>query len=332
MRHVNIKGSVGLTGIATLKLANGQTYKQKNTVTNYGLSEVVYSLLDKSLPQFYFAVGDDDSNITPADISLQNALENELERLPPIQRRVEQDIDGNYRLRILSNFGGVTGSPLITNPPTTLREVGLFNRFKEGVMFARAQTEAPFNMDASSIYNGSWDIKVNVQDIETSGGIVQDGSKLVCNSLMKFDELINNEEQYYSNQLSNTTFTPHPWGINLVSLGASDAKNEITLTDLKIPQNNYDAPPTITRLDLTGESSDLNYEPKLIIQRYLKPNSIPFDIKEVGLFNQRFGRFYADSSTIQEVKTMFSRVVLDTPIPANSEAVLNWVIGFKRGV
>jgi hypothetical protein len=103
------------------------------------------------------------------------------------------------------------------------------------------------------------------------------------------------------------------------------------MTDLKAPQTDYDTPPTITRLDLTGEAGDVDYEAKIIIQKYIPINTVPVIITEAGLFNSRSRRTIVDSANRTTIRTMFSRVLLSTPIPANAEAVLTWTIGFKRG-
>jgi hypothetical protein len=332
MIEINLKQSIGVTGEAVIGKRGEKPMRQKNTVTNIGLSEIVYSLIDKSAPAFYFAVGDDDSNITPAQVALQNALANELERIDTTKSEVYQDgADLNYIYRVTGQFGGSPQSPLNADPAVTLKELGLFNRYIEGEMFARAQTDAPFTMDSQSIYTASWQIKLNVQDIITSGGIVFSGSKLVCDAIMKIDKEVDNVAQYYEGKGNNTAFTLAPFGLNLVSLGGS--ANTITqeATDLVDPRKAYDTPPTITRLDLTGEVSDINYEAKIIIQKYIPANTVPFIVKEAGLFNSRHRRAGVETNLIETLRTMFSRVVLPVPIPANSEATLTWVISFKRG-
>jgi hypothetical protein len=151
--------------------------------------------------------------------------------------------------------------------------------------------------------------------------------------MMKFDPTIDNQNQYYNhdNQAQDYQFTPQPWGINTISLGTGTNSTLLTTTELNTPMTDYDAPPTITRLDLTGEASDVNYNPKVIIQRYIPLNKIPFIIKEAGLFNSRNARLVNSSPTKTNIRTMFSRVVLPSPIPANTEAVLIWEINLKRG-
>lgn len=332
MIRQNFKHSFGVTGKATLVKKNGEKFTHKNTVTNIGLSEIVYSLLDKSMPQFYFAVGDDDSNILPDQVALQTALTSEKVRHAANTLDVQPDIDSNFVYTVESEFGASNDPELNTNPATTLRELGLFNRFAEGEMFARAQTSAPFTMDYQSIYSGIWSVKFNIQDFLTSGGIVYTGSKICCEALKKSDDLVDNSNNYYdAGKDPSNFFTPCPWGLNLVSLGDNDSSGNAEMLDLNSPKTLYDSLPTITRLDLTGEGSDVNYEAKIIIQKYIPINTIPFIIKEAGLFNQRTRRNLNDSSNIETVRTMFSRSVLNVPIPANSEAVLTWVIGFKRG-
>lgn len=331
----NFKQTVGISGVATLVKKNGEKVVQKNTITNNGLSEIVYSLLDKSLPQFYIAVGDDDSNITPPEIALQNALKNEIaiggRLIHSNLRETTLDTDLNYVYNVSTNFGGSATSEIVQDPAVTLREIGLFNRYTGGNMFARAQTSAPFLMDTKSIFTGSWAIKFAIQDFISNGGIVRTGGLVLGNSISKYDVEIDNENQYYRSQNNDIIITPHPWGINLISLGTNAVGGDIEMTDLNAPQTDYDTPPTITRLDLTNEGSDPDYEAKIIIQKYIPPNTVPFIVTEAGLFNSRSRRTIADSANRTIIRTMFSRVLLSTPIPANAEAVLTWTIGFKRG-
>lgn len=324
-----IKTTLGITGEATFEFSSGKRLRQKNTVTNIGLSEIVYAMLDKNLPLFYIAVGDDDANVTPNQIALQTALEGEIQRLDPTSpRQVNQDIDLDYLFTMFSQFGGTTTSPIVGQ---TVREVGLFNRFLSGDMFARAKTAAAFTMDVQSNFDSTWRIKVGTGGIAANGGIVHSGSKLVCDALKRQDPFVDNENNYYNGAPSNELFTPHPWGINLISLGTNGLPTDPKDLDLKAPETDFDTPPTITNLDLTDEATDVNYEAKIIIQKYIPPNSVPFEIKEAGLFNSRERLTIADSQNIETVRTMFSRVPVEPSIAANAEAVLNWEIGFKRG-
>lgn len=335
MREIKIKMNIGVQGFASLILKSG-TIRKQNTVTNKGLSEICCAMLDKSMPWYYFAIGIDDSNSTADEIALQNQLKAEIQRAYFDKRKVTQDLDLNYKFVAEAQFSQNTAG--YVNGLTSLigqeiKEVGLFNRYTEGEMIARVQKFPSLTMDNDSILGGIWEIKINVQDIFTSGGIVRKGSELVCKSMMKFDSLIDNQNQYYDhdNEAQDYQFTPHPWGINTVSLGTGTNSTTLDTTELNTPMTDYDAPPTITRLDLTGESSDVNYNPKVIIQRYIPLNKIPFIIKEAGLFNVRNARLISNSGVKTNLRTMFSRVVLPAPIPANTEAVLTWEINFKRG-
>lgn len=328
----HFKHAIGLTGEAKLtQLSNGKTIRQKNTITNFGLSEIAYSLIDKSKPQFYFAVGDDDASIDPDSVALQNALQAEKARNAADTVSVELDIDQNFFYNVESVFSLIINETLDTDPATSIRELGLFNRFIGGEMFSRAQTSAPFLMDFKSEFHGEWTIKAKVIDFITNG-IVFDGSRIVCNALMKIDKEVDNSNQYYdAGGAPAKAFTPAPWGLNVITLGTSSNPSTVDMTDLIEPDTDFDTPPTITRLDLTGESSDVDYQAKLFIQKYIPADSVPFEIKEVGLFNQRDRRLIGTENVIDRIKLMFSRVVLDVPIPANAEAVMTWEIGFKRG-
>ncbi len=327
------KHSIGMTGESTLILQTSKKIIDPNTITNVGLSECCYGMLDKSPTQFYFAVGDDDSNITPDEVALQNELKNEISRLQPIiDREVSQQIDGNYAFILRSDFSKNSDPNLIQDPLITLKEMGLFNRYAKGQMFARSQKVPPTTIDFNAIFNGSWLIKVNTNDVITNGGIVLQGSKLVCESFRKRDNLsINYQYDYYDGESSNNFKYPAPYGINLVSLGDNSSSTNEEATDLNSPFTDFDTPPTITDLDLTGEASDVNYAPKVIIQKYIPPNTVNIDIHEAGLFNGRFRKQEFNSINSELIRTMFSRVVLDPFIPANTEAVLTWEITFKRG-
>ena len=324
--------SVGVTGEARFtRLIDGKKMIQKNTVTNVGLSELAYSLIDKSRPQFYFAIGDDDTNVTPDQIALQTEMESEVARNIADTVSVELDIDQNYIYNVESVFTLTINPTLNTDPATSIKELGLFNRFVEGQMLARAQTSAPFLMDFQSEFQGEWTIKPSVPNF-IDNGIVYDGSRIVCNALMKIDKEVDNSNQYYdAGGAPAKAFTPAPWGLNIITIGKSGNPSSIDMKDLIEPMVDYDTPPTITRLDLTGEASDTEYEAKVIIQKYIPINTVPFIIKEVGLFNQRDRRIIGKENVRDRIKLMFSRVVLDVPIPANAECVLSWVIGFKRG-
>jgi hypothetical protein len=335
MREIIINCDVGISGHVKITEKSKILYDDHNTITNIGLSEICYAMLDKNKPVYYIGVGDDDSSSTSAQIKLQTQLENEKNRRSLIAREVVQEIDLNYSYKMTTEFLGDSSTndiPNILNAGIEIKEVGLFNRLYGGEMLARIKKFPSFLMDYSSSFQSEWRLKANIQNLAVNGGVVRQASEIICNSLMKFDKNINNQNLYYNNADASDQFqfTPHPWGLNRVSLGTGTASNTLDLTDLSAPEVDYDLPPTITRLDLTGESSDLDYNPKVIIQRYIPLNKIPFIIKEAGLFNVRNVR-NIDSSAVQNIRKMFSRVVLPSPILANTEAVLTWVINFKRG-
>jgi len=327
------KQSVGAKGESVLiRLSDGHKIRDKNTITNFGLSELAFSLLDKSLPQFYFAVGDDDTLLDPALVALQNTLQNEVSRLPPTNDiSVEQQTDGHYQFILESIFSVRNDPNLLQSPAITLKEIGLFNRVKDGVMFSRSKKETPLTMDFQSKYNGAWLVDIGIGDIVSNGGIVNEGSRLICEAMRKRDEGIDYENLYYGGADNTDNYIlPAPFGINLISLGTGSVSPTVEDVDLVEPLIEFDTEPTITNLDLTGEGTDPLYRPKVIIQKYIPPNTVNVEITEAALFNSRFVRTFSEQNIIQEKRTMFSRVILGEPIPANEEAVLTWEITFNR--
>ena len=208
-----------------------------------------------------------------------------------------------------------------------ITEAGIFNRYKLGSMLSHFQTSPIITIKESIPYSVAWELQVEISDdAGLSGGIVYDGLNIISNTILQKQ----NNDENIQNQISLDFSCTH------IGCGSGVTPVNPNDTDLNVPFPLGVPFAGVNGLRrITGFKIDtaVPAKPTLTFQRYINEFMFPSEIKEVGLFNVR-EETYQDGIKGQRtrIQTMFGRAVLETPIPANTESLIDFKISIERGI
>lgn len=338
---VTVEGHVHVTATDAETGEIVQEVDSDNLIVNDGLEMFAKLLINRDMPPWYVEVGEGDTPTTPLDTALDTPFaainpggvaipgEGQVQRLGyltagndvTITTQIDPETPFSIRVNIkalfsTSNFG------LQYLRDKTIKEYGLFNRAFGGKMFARV-------VPTEQITIASFPTKINYQvdwvvtfafgtSALENGGIVQNGLNIVSDAIKLIKSGIPNDRHIQ-------------WGLTHIDLGRDDGGiiSESQQLNDPITAENGSRRITINDIDLTDPAS-----PVVIMQRYIGPAMIGDEIKEAGLFNHHTENPLDEllGSSLEKIDTssIFARVLVDPPLPANTEAVLTFRLLFSR--
>lgn len=318
-----------------------QEVDSQNMVVNDGLEMFARLLINRDTPPWFVELGEGDTPATPADTALETSIaapnpggvapvdEGQIQRIGFLQEETEftitTEVDPEKPFDIVVAIKAlftVDVAGLSYLKGKTIKEYGIFNRAFGGKMFARVVPleELTISSGANKLdYIVDWIVTFSFgKSAVDNGGIVQNGLIVVSDAIKLIKDGIPNAYAI-------------KWGLTHIDVGKSDGGIVSDSQQLNDPITSGDGSRriTVSDIDLSDPAN-----PVVIMQRYLSETMISEEIKEAGIFNYHtenpLDSLTNASLAKAESSNIFARVLVEPPIPANTEAVLTFRLSFSR--
>lgn len=356
MRKIKVKQKISMSGKYSY---HGEDFP--NVITDVGLTRIAEILIGHNLPPLYIEGGygtatplTTDTDITTpvpnADITYRDTEESkqpfEYPRKKADVYRIEEigltnptPIPPNQLIvRYSTLIGGEEGNT--TGFPSVFEEVGVFDIpyhpiNRGGLLFSHALALPAIQTRNDLGGRLDWTLTIDKGDVSANGGITQDAIEVLANVLMRRkDDGLHSSELSQTDSLKQYSAKYVDLFLNTIQVGrgSDTTSEEMDRLEDRIVEGNFDASKgngRLTSVNIVPASTSGGVEfPAIIkIQRAIRFGDVNEEIKEVGLFNINYSKVPAGIFTEQ---FMWGRHVLNTPLPAGEEAVIQFDIEIGR--
>lgn len=360
MRKIKIKQKISMSGEYSW---DGNKYP--NVLTDVGLTRIAEILIGHNLPPLYIEGGygftpplttdtdlaapvpnsdivykDTESSTQPFEYPRKQADVFRVEEIGlPGEVATTPITENEVVIRYSSLIGGEEGDT--TGFPGVFEELGVFDLpyhpiVRGGLMFSRALALPAVQTRNNLGGSLRWTLTIDKGNVSENGGITQGALEVLANVLMRRkDDGLHSSELEQTNTVRQYKAKYVDLFLNTIRVGSGDSPTSEDMNSLeeRIIEGNFNASSGLGRLTSVNiipasTSGGIEFPAIIQIQRAIRFGDVNEEIKEVGLFNINYTKTFAIGNITEHF--MWGRHVLNTPLPAGEEAVIQFDIEIGR--